>query len=238
MRVATYNIHKCRGMDWKVNPERIAAVLREIDADAIALQEVLKSQAELLSRETGFALEFGTARQLHGCDYGNAILSRGRVLSSAVFDLSVSGREPRSCLRVDWENGIHVPVQLFAVHLGTSFFERRKQAAKLLSPEVLGTPNPSLPRIVLGDFNEWTRGLTTNMLRQHLESSDVKLHLGRSRTYPGVTPFLHLDHIYHDSALRLLNLYLHRTKAALLASDHLPLVADFASAELPSRTQS
>jgi endonuclease/exonuclease/phosphatase family metal-dependent hydrolase len=83
------------------------------------------------------------------------------------------------------------------------------------------------PRILLGDFNEWTRGLATRLLSLHLESADVRKHLRRSRTYPGLLPFLHLDHIYHDPGLEVERLALHRSRTALLASDHLPLVADF-----------
>ncbi len=43
----------------------------------------------------------------------------------------------------------------------------------------------------------------------------------------GVLPFLHLDHVYYDDALELKRLTLHRSRTALIASDHLPLVADF-----------
>ena len=83
------------------------------------------------------------------------------------------------------------------------------------------------PRILLGDFNEWVRGLTTKLMSSHLKSADLKLHLRRSRTYPGVLPFLHLDHIYYDDHLTVENLHLHRSRTSLIASDHLPLVADF-----------
>ena len=69
--------------------------------------------------------------------------------------------------------------------------------------------------------------LATRLLRQHLESVDVRMHLQRSRTYPGVLPFLHLDHIYYDRALELERLVLCRTRKALVASDHLPLVGEF-----------
>jgi endonuclease/exonuclease/phosphatase family metal-dependent hydrolase len=80
---------------------------------------------------------------------------------------------------------------------------------------------------VLGDFNEWTKGLATTLLNSHLTSADIRVHLRRARTYPGFLPFLHLDHVYHDPALRLERLTLHRTPKSLVASDHLPLVADF-----------
>jgi endonuclease/exonuclease/phosphatase family metal-dependent hydrolase len=81
-------------------------------------------------------------------------------------------------------------------------------------------------RIVLGDFNEWTRGLASRLLAAQFQSADPRRYMGRARAYPGVLPLLHLDHIYFDSALTLCQLRLHRSRKALVASDHLPLVAD------------
>jgi endonuclease/exonuclease/phosphatase family metal-dependent hydrolase len=83
------------------------------------------------------------------------------------------------------------------------------------------------PRIKLGDFNEWTRGLVTRPPNGHFQSGDIRLHLKRSRTYPGLLPVMHLDHIYFDETLELEHAELHRSRAALLASDHLPISADF-----------
>jgi endonuclease/exonuclease/phosphatase family metal-dependent hydrolase len=80
---------------------------------------------------------------------------------------------------------------------------------------------------VLGDFNEWTKGLVTQMLRAEFQSADLRLHLQRTRTYPGFLPFMHLDHIYYDSTLVLDGIHLHRTPMAMVASDHLPLLAEF-----------
>ena len=121
-------------------------------------------------------------------------------------------------------------LHVFNIHMGTAFLERRKQALKLVSPKILHQPTISGPRIVLGDFNEWTRGLTTRLLRQDFVAPDLRDHMDRSRTYPGVLPFLHLDHIYFDPTLRLDRFTLHKTRASLIASDHLPLVADFSLA--------
>jgi endonuclease/exonuclease/phosphatase family metal-dependent hydrolase len=111
--------------------------------------------------------------------------------------------------------------------LGTSFFERRRQAIRLLSSEIVVNRKLTGPRLVLGDFNEWTRGLVTRFLAAQLESADVRFHLQRKRTYPGMLPFFHLDHIYYDPELKLEALSLHRSPTALIASDHLPLVGDF-----------
>jgi endonuclease/exonuclease/phosphatase family metal-dependent hydrolase len=201
-------------------------VLREVDAEVIALQEVMEHQAESISTDLKLPFVLGENRKHRGYGYGNVVLSRFPIRTMRNYDLSVRGREERGCLRADLVmNGslLHV----FNVHLGTALIERRHQGRRLMAPELLNDVEIQAPRIVLGDFNEWTRGLATRLLRSHLESADVRTHLRRSFTYPGVLPFLHLDHIYYDPDLRLERLTLHRTRKALVASDHLPLVGDF-----------
>ena len=81
--------------------------------------------------------------------------------------------------------------------------ERRKQARLLMSREVLLSPQLKHPRLIIGDFNEWTRGLVSKTLQHSFESVDIQLHLNRKRTYPGVLPIMHLDHMYFDRELAL-----------------------------------
>jgi endonuclease/exonuclease/phosphatase family metal-dependent hydrolase len=224
LRVATYNVHKCRGLDWRVSIGRVSKVLCELEADLIAVQETFRPQVECFARRLSFHHVFQTTRQLNGQDYGNAVLSLPAIVDSEPFDLTVEGREPRGCLRVALADP---NVQFFAVHLGTSFFERRHQAMKLASEQVIERPEWQGRRIIAGDFNEWTNGLATRMLSRCLQSADISEHLNRRRTYPGVLPFLHLDHIYYDRPFHLNEMHLHRSAAALVASDHLPLLATF-----------
>ncbi len=227
LRVATYNVHKCRGMDGRTSAARIAEVVREADADVVAMQEVLEHQAESISAALELPFVLGENRKHRGYSYGNVVLSRFPIRSTRNYDLSVRGREERGCLRADLELEDGSLLHIFNVHLGTALIERRHQGRKLIAPELLSDAGLDAPRIVLGDFNEWTTGLATRLLRSHMQSADVRAHLRRSRTYPGVLPFLHLDHIYYDPALRLQKLTLCRTRKALVASDHLPLVAEF-----------
>lgn len=227
IRTATYNIHKCRGMDGRVSPHRIVQVLREIEAEVIALQEALAGQAQFIAQELGMSHVIGETRKHNGDAYGNVVLSRHAVESICHYDLSFGKREERGCLRADVHLAPDVVLHVFNVHLGTAFFERRHQGRKLIA-EVLHKVNGFTgPRLVMGDFNEWTRGLASRLLAEHLESIDIKTHLARTRTYPGVLPFWHLDHMYYERPLELSNLSLHKTRAALLASDHLPLIATF-----------
>jgi endonuclease/exonuclease/phosphatase family metal-dependent hydrolase len=218
-------VHKCRGLDGRTSATRIAEVLEELEADVIALQEVMGHQADAIAAHLKMDFALGENRQHRGFAYGNVVLSRHPIRTSRNYDLSVHGREERGCLRadVDVEGAV---LHVFNVHLGTAFIERRVQGRKLVAPELLNDVELERPRIVMGDFNEWTQGLATRLLRQHLESAD-RAHLPRSRTYPGVLPFLHLDHIYYDPALHLDRLLLCRTRKALLASDHLPLIGEF-----------
>jgi endonuclease/exonuclease/phosphatase family metal-dependent hydrolase len=236
MRIVTYNVHKCRGLDRRVRPARIASVLRELEADVIALQEVLSvggaaremDQARFIAEELGYDYCIGENRRLAGGAYGNVILSRLPWRHVHNYDITWRGRERRGCLRVDIETGgAEAVLHLFNVHLGTAYIERRHQARQLVSDKILGNAELTGARVVLGDFNEWTKGLATRLLTEHLQSADLRTHLRSARTYPGPLPLVHLDHIYFDPALELQQLTLHKSLTALVASDHLPLVADF-----------
>jgi len=238
MRIVTYNVHKCRGLDRRVRPSRIASVLRELDADIIALQEVLSvggaaremDQARFIAEELGYDYCIGENRRLSGGAYGNVILSRLPWRHVHNYDITWRGRERRGCLRVDIEMGEAAEgrlLHLFNVHLGTAYIERRHQARQLVGERILGSGELTGTRVVLGDFNEWTKGLATRLLTEHLQSADLRTHLRSPRTYPGPLPLVHLDHIYFDPALELQQLTLHKSLTALVASDHLPLIADF-----------
>jgi endonuclease/exonuclease/phosphatase family metal-dependent hydrolase len=236
IRVATYNIHKCRGLDRRIDPERVAAVIRELDADVIALQEILDvrkgppglDQARRIhGKFREYHCCFGENRRLHGGPYGNMTLSKFPVQDCENYDVSWGRRERRGCLRTDIlvKNGglLHI----FNVHLGTRFIERRHQARKLVSDKVLNSKEHRGARIVVGDFNEWTRGLASRLMGDSFAAVEPKAFLRYARTYPGIFPVLHLDHFYYDKQIVLKDFRLHRSRKALVASDHLPLVAEF-----------
>ena len=229
LRIATYNVHRCRGIDGRTRPERIAAVLRAIDADVVAMQEVVGAgangggHAEEIGALLGMGWVMASTRHLRGSLFGNVVLSRFPILHHTQYDLSWKTCEPRCCQRVDVAFGDDT-LHLYNVHLGTAFLERRYQAGRLTA--IVHDRRIGQPKVVLGDFNEWMRGLATTMLSERLQSIDLRSHLRRRRTYPGILPVLHLDHIYYDGRVEVVKLELPRTRKALIASDHLPLVAD------------
>ena len=231
MRIVTYNIHKARGMDGRVSIKRIADVLGELDADIIALQEIFsecdseEGQVEMLASTLRMEAAFGCTRHHRGRPYGNALLSRWPIVTSCGMDLTWAHRERRGCIRADLDTSFGT-LHVFNIHMGTSYFERRHQVKSLLTSKQIHQ-DISGPRVLVGDFNEWIKGLTTRMLSNRFESLNLELHIRKRRSYPGLLPIVHLDHIYFERPLHVERAELVRTRRTRMASDHLPLVATF-----------
>jgi endonuclease/exonuclease/phosphatase family metal-dependent hydrolase len=229
VRIATYNVHRCRGMDRRTVPSRIVDVLRDIDADVVALQEVIGAgpagagQAEEIGAGLGMGWVMNCVRTLRQHQYGNVILSRFPIVHHSHSDLSWRTCEPRHCQRADLDIDGQV-LRVYNVHLGTAVLERRYQAKRLAS--FVHDRRVTGPKILLGDFNEWMKGLATKTLSSLFESVDIAQHLKRRRTYPGIFPVVHLDHIYYEGVVDVTGVEMPRTRKALMASDHLPLVAN------------
>ena len=158
VRVATYNIHRGRGLDGRTRLERIAGVLAAIDADIVALQEVIGAsplkpgQAAELGAALGMGWVMAPTRHLRTALFGNVVLTRFPVRHHAQHDLTWKTCEPRGVQRVDIAVSDHHTLHFYNVHLGTSLLERRYQAQKLAS--IVHDRRVSGPKVILGDFNE------------------------------------------------------------------------------------
>jgi endonuclease/exonuclease/phosphatase family metal-dependent hydrolase len=215
--VASYNIHKALGLDRRVDLGRIAAVLAEIDADVVGVQEIFRPQAERLAQELGVGLVMGVTHERAQGPYGNAILTRLDIQSSHVFDLTRQPREPRGGVRVDVALAGKV-LHLFNVHFGLRVWERAQQVKLLVQSHVLSDEVRG-PRIVMGDLNEWFPGPVGRTLRGALHGPRIR------RTHPSPLPLFALDRIYWDRVLHGDGIRVHRSRLARVASDHLPIVA-------------
>ncbi len=223
--LASYNVHRCIGLDRRRRPQRIAAALQQLGADVIGLQEVdTRDHApghgglvSYLARETGLAAVSGPSL-FHddGGFYGNVILTRFPVEDVRMIDLSVRGREPRSALDVDLRIGAAL-LRLVVTHLGLTGRERREQVARLLA----ALERPARPLLaVTGDFNEWLpRSPAVAALDRALGTC------GSPRTFPAWRPLLALDRLWVRPAAALEELHAVLTRLSLRASDHLPLRA-------------
>ncbi|MDT8405304.1 endonuclease/exonuclease/phosphatase family protein [Sulfuriflexus sp.] len=218
--LATYNIHACIGADGEFDPDRIIAVIKELDADVLALQEVEHHKfddldlLDYLAAGSGYVAIAGPTLLRGSRDYGNALLTRLPVLSLNRLDLSMPGREPRGALDVVFDcNG--QSLQVVATHLGLNPAERRQQARLLLS---LFNPPAADISVLMGDLNEWFLwGRILRWLHAHFQATPGYA------TFPARWPLFALDHIWVHPRSRLSTLAVHTSTLARIASDHLPL---------------
>ena len=220
LTVASYNVHECRGNDGQRQPQRVAAVMEELDAHVLALQEVHSAfpegspehQASWLARATGLKPVEGWTLTRDGGRYGNLLLTSLAVLESRRHDLSVPGREPRGALEVVLR--ARGPLRVFGTHLGLDRAERRSQLARLLA--LLDERDD--PVLLLGDLNEPTPwGPVSRSLRRRLPRWRAP------RSFPARWPSFALDVIAASTELELQGVHAHRSPNARQASDHLPV---------------
>lgn len=224
--VATYNIHACGGMDGRFDPERVAAVIREIDADIIALQEVdaqrrisgYIDQWAFLAAATGHHYTAGIALRTHRRNFGNALFTRQPVECFRLHDVSFAMREPRGAIDavVSIEGR---KLRVIATHFGLSRAERRHQAARLsafLADRSDGYA--AAATVLLADLNEWrSTSRTLNEISRQFHPSPAP------KSFPSRRPIFALDRVLAAGDARLSDVAVHRSVLARAASDHLPV---------------
>lgn len=222
---ASYNVHKCVGVDKRFDPGRVTAVIAELGADVLALQEADRR----FGRRTGL-LDLGAVERRAGLHLvpvsstpgghgwrGNALLVRG-AQAAHVRRLALPGAEPRGALIVELTFPAG-PLRVVAAHLGLLRRHRALQAAAILVAIAEGDPMPTL---LLGDLNEWRPGIASSL--SVLEP--LFGPFGQPQpSFPSRLPFLALDQILGHPRGLVSELEVHDSPLARVASDHLPLRA-------------
>lgn len=246
LRVATYNVHYCRGTDGRFSPERVARVLRQIDPDLVALQELDcgrprsrgDDQLAFLARELGLHSLFCPSIVDGEERYGHGLLSVHPLRLVAQTRLPTGGGpviEPRDVLfcRVLWGT---VEIAVISTHLGLGRRERTAQIDRILKPDFLGGIGKDLPALFMGDLNLAPGGNLYRRLvaRWSQESAtagfrDVQAHAPQHvavRTFPSFFPVRTLDYLFVTSQFGIRSVSAPENLLTGRASDHLPLVAE------------
>ena len=238
LRIMTYNVHSCIGMDGKLSPERIARVIARCAPDIVALQELDVGrartegldQAHIIAQCLEMDFHFHPAMHIEEERYGDAILTHlpMRLVKTGTLP-GVPGKpwlEPRGILWVEIELDGRT-IQVLNTHLGLLPRERRAQAETLLGPDWLGHPACSGPVALCGDFNALPASKVCRRLRTRLNDAQIQLQSHRPRTtFPGRFPTARIDHVFVDSGLTVADIEVPDSELVRVASDHLPLIVE------------
>ena len=243
----TYNIHRAIGVDRRFRPERVAGIAAHHAPDILLLQEVdegvPRSQRMDLADEFSKMLGYphyvvGHNVTLRRGRYGNATLSRYPIVDERNIDLTIGGYKRRGCQYT----AIAVPsanargtvdgsllVSVFNLHLGLGAQERARQVGLLARSDELRRLDIGAPCLIGGDFNDWRlllHPVFTDVLGFQCATQRQTSYTSNINTYPSFSPSGSLDRFYYRG-LNLSAVRACRLKASRVASDHLPVIADF-----------
>ena len=225
IKVATYNIRKAVGLDQRRNPARILSVLKEINADIIALQEVDRRfgarvsalPLEMLEAETSWMPVPMHFRPAAIGWHGNAILIRKGIEVRLADPIDMPTLEPRGAVMAELSVGGHA-LRVIGVHLDLSGLWRRKQIRALLA--AIDASPRHMPTVMMGDFNQWSDSGALSELAFHhhrLVQTPKSFHSAR--------PVARLDRIIVSHDVKVTEADAHISALSRQASDHLPLWA-------------
>lgn len=222
IRVATWNIRKCVGLDRRRDPHRTAQVIADLDAEIVVLQEADKRfgrrpaalTPEIIGNETALEpVDVGGHEPSIGW-HGNAVLISKRTQLEDCRQVHLPGIEPRGALAVDVRSK-GAPLRIVAVHLGLLRQSRRAQLATIRSRLDAMEERPT---VILGDFNEWS--VTSGL--EPLVGFDVH---APGKTFHAARPVAALDRIANSKGISLRDAGVVETRLTRVASDHLPVWA-------------
>lgn len=240
LRIMTYNVHGCRGVDGVYSPHRIARVIARERPDVVCLQELDEgiersgsvNQVERIARRLRVEYQFHAVSEVGGGRFGNAVLSLIPIHRIAAGPLpKLTGMQAlnlwdRGVLWVALEMEGH-RIHLLNTHLSVFPRERGLQIEALMSDHWLGHPDLTGPIVLAGDLNASPRSRHVTTLETRLRNVVTSGADPRAlRTWSGRVPLRRIDHIFVNAATSVERVYVPRTRLSRVASDHLPLVAD------------
>jgi endonuclease/exonuclease/phosphatase family metal-dependent hydrolase len=232
-RVMTYNAHSCVGTDGKLSPGRIAEVIARADPDVVALQELDTGQSRSesvhqpawLAEQLGMFMHFTSARCCNEGQYGNAVLTRHPFSVMSEGGLRRRRDEERA---VQWLK-VHISgldLSVINTHLSIRFRDRLLQIEQLLGAEWLAKAESHVPLVICGDFNSSQFSPVYRRLRKDLVDAQRANGARPLPTWPSRLPFFRIDHLFTSPSIRVVRCEVRRDALSMVASDHLPLLAE------------
>ena len=225
LKVASYNIRKAVGLDWRRRPARVLGVLNEIDADIVALQEVDRRfgsrntalDPELIEHETDYqAIRFSHRPQSLGY-HGNVVLARKSIRVVEARPMALPHLEPRGAAVADLDTD-GTRLRIVGMHLGLTRKWRQLQTESIVAE--LRALEGNMPTILMGDMNE--PDLKSGVLRA-FEQRHTIAACGPS--FHASMPVFTLDRIIVTEDIAIAESGVHLTALSREASDHLPIWA-------------
>lgn len=239
LRIMTYNIHSCIGIDGRIRPERVARVINYPDPDIVAVQEVdahrprsgRHDQAKVIADHLRMEHAFYAVFEEEMEKYGLAIFSRYPLDLVKTAHLTPAYPRRREARGAMWVTFTSLPgvekLHLINTHFGLGREERRQQVETLMGPEWIGAIPDDEPVVLCGDLNSRERSLVWQQLSEKMR--DVQLeapgHKVRA-TFPTLRAFLRIDHLFVSSHFSVERVEVPRTATSIVASDHFPLCAE------------
>ena len=244
LRVMTYNIHSCRGLDGKVRPERVARVINEFDPDVVAIQEVdshrprsgRQDQPGKIAEHLRMEHAFHAMLEEEEGHYGIAVFSRFpfEIFRSDLLTPARSGREARGAIWLRVLPEEKTPFHFINTHFGLGRRERRRQAADLLGSDWLEGIPKNEPVVLCGDFNSSPRSKFYRNTSKRLADVWRTPGIGSPQPgFPSMKPLVRLDHIFVSTHFKVESVEVLQTWNAAVASDHLPLCAELTLPSAP-----
>jgi endonuclease/exonuclease/phosphatase family metal-dependent hydrolase len=226
IRLGSYNLHKCVGTDRVRDPGRSIAVMNQIGADVLALQEVdlrlgarpAALPARMIEESTDYELLPLAQSDVSTGWHGQALLVRRGAHVHVTRRLDLPGLEPRGAVMAELALPGRSRLRVVGVHLALLRPWRRRQLARIRDDLA---DLPRMPTVILGDFNEWSpdRGL------EALDAFDLVVP---GRSFHARRPVAALDRLALGGGARLRDAGVLQTPLSRHASDHLPIWADVA----------
>jgi endonuclease/exonuclease/phosphatase family metal-dependent hydrolase len=237
LRLMTWNVHRCVGVDKRLDVERCARVIAACRPDIVALQELDVGrkrtggvdQAHRLAQILNMTSRFNAAMTVEEERYGDAILTPlpERLVRAGPLPgyPRIKALEPRGAVWIAVDIGGGRELQVINTHLGLVPQEQRRQARALVA-DWLADDAFAAPAVLLGDFNAGPRSETYRILAATMKDAQAGRKTAPVSTFPSGFPFMRIDHVFLSRGLKVTRVESPFDPQSRAASDHLPLIVE------------